>query len=237
MRVIICDDIEQDALKLEQELSKPSINIKIDRFHSGYDVIGFIRSGVLVDICFLDIIMPDMNGIELAQELRAAGFAGEIVFLTTSNEYAAESYQIKAFGYLLKPVNSADVHNILQEYKAMRIKGDSEGIFVKVSKVARHIPFHDISHIEVINHYVLIRLTDSEEIEIRSTFAEIAGQLLRDPRFTQCHRSYVVNMSDIASIDDREIVMRSYRKIPYSRSYYNIKKKFTKWILGGGKQT
>jgi DNA-binding LytR/AlgR family response regulator len=80
--------------------------------------------------------------------------------------------------------------------------------------------------------YVHFRLIGGEEIEVYATFGEIARQLLTDPRFAQCHRSYIVNMSDVAAIDEREITMRNGRKVLYSKSYSDIKKKITKWITG-----
>lgn len=233
MNIFICDDKHSESSKLERVLNESGFNITIKTFNSGYDVLDYVRSGVVIDICFLDIIMPEMSGVELAGELRAAGFTGEIVFLTTSNEYAEESYNVNAFGYLIKPPRPEAVRNILSKLETTKTKGDTDGILLKVSKVARNILFREISHVEVIKHYVYFRLTDGEEIEIYATFGEIAEQLLRDRRFAQCHRSYIVNMSDIAAVDEREIVMRGGKKLPYSKSYSDIKKRFTKWIVGG----
>jgi DNA-binding LytR/AlgR family response regulator len=233
MNVLICDDMKQEILKLERVLDESGFDVKTVSFQSGYDVLDYVRSGAFIDVCFFDIVMPDMSGVEIAEELRVAGFTGEIVFFTTSNEYAAESYNVKALSYLLKPLNLAHVRGILQRLEDTKRNSDSEGLLIKVSKVARFLQFRDISHAEVIKHYVYFRLTDGEEIEIYATLGEIAAQLLNDARFAQCHRSYIVNMSEIVSIDDREIVMRGGKKLPVSESYSDIKKTFTKWMIGG----
>lgn len=233
MNILICDDMKSEIAKLERLLGDSGLEIKTVAFNSGYDALDYVHSGAVVDVCFLDIVMPDMSGMKLAEQLRSDGFKGEIVFLTTSNGYAEESYGVHAFSYLLKPPRPEAVRNVLRKLDDARKKDDTGGIFIKVSKVARHILFRDISYIEVIRHYVYFRLTDGEDIEIYATLGEIAEQLLSDRRFAQSHRSYIVNMSDVAAVDERQITMRSGKKIPYSKSYSDIKKKFAKWIVGG----
>ena len=236
MNILICDDMKAESDRLAGLLRDSGFDVNVAAFNSGYDALEYIHSGALIDGFFLDILMPEIGGIALAEQLRADGFAGEIVFLTTSNEYAAESYRVKAFSYLLKPPNPSEVRNVLSKLEDSLRRGDSGGLFIKVSKIARFILFRDISHIEVIKHYVYLRLINGEEIEIYTTFGDVASQLLRDERFAQCHRSYVVNMSDIAAMDEKEITMRSGKQIPNSKSYPDVKRKFTKWMIGGRKK-
>lgn len=232
MNILICDDLQGDSDRLSRLIRDSWLNVNIVVFQNGYDTLDYFYTGAVVDVCFLDIIMPEMSGVELASHLRQGGYTGDIVFLTTSNDYAAESYDVNAFSYLLKPPSPEGVRSVLQKLEDAKKKGDTEGILVKVSKVSRNVLFRDISHVEVIKHYVYFRLTGGEEIELYATFGEIAEQLLRDSRFVQCHRSYIVNMSEISSIDDKEITVRGGRKLPVSKSYSDIKKKFAKWMIG-----
>ena len=232
MNILICDDKQVEIDKFTRLIGDSYVNVQTVSFNNGYDVLDYIHTGAVVDVCFLDIVMPEMNGIELAQQLREAGYAGDIVFFTTSNEYASESYGVNAFAYLLKPLVPDAVRSTLYKLDEKRKKNDTESLLVKVSKVARNILFREISHIEVIRNYVYFRLTDGEEIKFNATFGEIAPQFLADKRFVQCHRSYVVNMSDIKAIDDNTIIMRDGKKIPNSKSYPDVKKKFTKWVGG-----
>lgn len=233
MNILICDDMAGEIAKLERALEESGFDVNTVSFQSGYDALDYVRSGAIIDVCFFDIVMPDMSGVEIAEELRASGFTGRIVFLTFSNGYAAESYNVKALSYILKPLNPGHVREILQKIEDEKKKSDSEGIFIKVSNVARNLLFRDISHIEVIKHYVYFRLTDGEEIAVYTTLEKIAAQLLDDTRFARCHRSYIVNMSEIVSISNREIVMRGGKKLPVSDNYSGIKKKFTKWMIRG----
>lgn len=233
MHILICDDIKSDTIKLDKLLKKIDSSIGVVCFNNTDDALNYIQRGVLVDLCFLDIIMPDMSGIALAREIRSTGYSGDIVFLTTSNSYAAQSYEINAFGYLLKPPAPAAVRDILNRLEDARALSDTQSIFVKASKVARRVRFCDISHVEVIKHFVYIHLTDGQSLEIRCTFSEIAGQLLRDDRFVQCHRSYIANLDEIAAIEDRVIATVSGGRIPVSKNYSDIKKAYAKWIVGG----
>lgn len=231
MNMLICDDLTRDADKLLRLIRDSGFDVNTVIFQNGYDTLEYFYTGAVVDVCFLDIVMPEMSGVTLASELRRGGYTGHIVFLTTSNEYAAESYGVNAFSYLIKPPNPINVRSVMQKLIDIKKKEDTEGILIKVSKVSRYVLFRDISHVEVMKHYVYFRMTDREEIELYATFGEVAAQLLRDRRFVQCHRSYIVNMSEIAAIDDKELTMRGGKRIPVSKSFSDVRKNFTKWVI------
>ena len=200
-------------------------------FTSGADGLDYFRSGAAVDVCILDIVMPEMSGIDLARSLREAGFSGEIVFLSASNEYGPQTYEVKAFHYLIKPLSPDSVRRILNEIKTEQEKNDSEGLKIKVSGATRFILFRDIEYTEVVKHYVTFWLMTGESVEIRATFAETAPQLLCDSRFVQCHQSYIVNMDAITSITSREIIVRSGARVPVAKSYPNTKMKYLNRFL------
>jgi DNA-binding LytR/AlgR family response regulator len=230
VNILICDDVRSEADKLSFLINTLGYENNIVCFYNARDTLDYVRSGAVVDVCLLDIIMPDTDGIELAEQLRKDGYTGKIVFLSASHEYGPATYTVDAFTYLLKPPKIDDLRCLMRKLEEAKANSDTSGIHIKVSKVSRHLLFREISHAEVIKHYVYFRLTDGREFEIYTTFGEIAPQLLRDNRFTQCHRSYIVNMDDISAIDDKEITMRSGVKIPNSKSYPDVKKKFARWI-------
>lgn len=232
MNIIICDDIKAEAEKISEIIKTLPYNVNTFVCDNAFDVIDRIQSGTVTDACFLDIVMPGINGIKLAEDLRKIGYSGHIIFMTASNDYAAESYNVKAFSYLLKPPDFNQINEVLKALIETKNKNDTEGILVKFSKVAKFLLFKDISYIEVINHTIHFYIKTGEELQIYSALKDISSSLLSDRRFVQCHRSFIVNMYEIASINDWLIVMRDGKKVPVSKSYPETKKKFTKFILG-----
>lgn len=233
MIILICDDKIDEATALEAVIQNSGFNANVIFFNNGSDAFSYIQSGAKVDLCFLDILMPEMNGDVLAVRLRENGFHGGIVFLTTSNEYATQSYKVGALSYLLKPLDAASITNILQMAEDIRKTTDVAGIPIVTRNMSRFLLFHEISYIEVIQHKVYFRLTDGSEIEFRTTLKELLEKLLCDGRFAQCHRSFVVNMNDVSYIKDNDIILRRGKKIPISKSFLNFNKQYLNWVFGG----
>ncbi|MCL2184980.1 MAG: LytTR family DNA-binding domain-containing protein [Treponema sp.] len=219
MNILICDDIRDEALKLQNAVKEADLEANVMYFFKPQDVLKYIKTNVKIDVCFLDIIMPEMNGIELARKMRAEGFGGKIVFLTTSKDYGVESYQVKAYFYLLKPINTKDVVRLLNEIKNTSPIEDNAGIKIETRNLTRFVYFYEISFVEVINKNVYFRLLDGSEIVIFASLGDILPQLTSDGRFAQCHRSYVVNIDAVTQIRGKEIILRCGRKVPISRSY------------------
>ena len=181
--------------------------------------------------------MPEINGIELAGRMRNANCKGKIVFFSTSNEYGVESYQVKAYSYLLKPINANDIERILHEINNLSYLEDIAGIKISGRNMAKFLYFHEISFVEVIRHKVYFHLFDGNELALNATFSDILPQLLADGRFAQCHRSYVVNMDAVSQINGKDIILRCGRKVPLSKSYNDFKDKYFIRIFGDNKNS
>ena len=91
-----------------------------------------------------------------------------------------------------------------------------EGMFVRLPKLSRQLMYREIVCVEVVNHYVHFHLTTGERVEVYATFGEIAQKLLGVPCFVQCHRSYIANMDEIATITGRSVTMRGGKVLPLS---------------------
>lgn len=108
IKAAFCDD----DLSVLNELHVLMDNYRVERnqeitytaFHSPLELIAQIEKGMRFDILFLDVLMPGVNGIETAQEIREYDSAMKIIFLTSSAEYAVESYTVNAYFYQLKPI-------------------------------------------------------------------------------------------------------------------------------------
>lgn len=232
MRVLVCDDMAADAARLVGLLRGSERVSDVAVFWSAQAALEHVLSGARVDVCFLDIIMPEMSGVALADGLRAGGYVGEIVFLTTANDFAHESYRVQAFDYLLKPPTAERVGAVLQRLTDALQSEDRAGIAVKTAAGTELVRLRDISYVEAINHFVCIRLTSGKEKRVRATFSDVAEQLLRDRRFIRCHRSFVVNMSGIEALTDLDIQMKGGALIPISRGYSHVRDELVKWMFG-----
>ncbi|MCL2809563.1 MAG: LytTR family DNA-binding domain-containing protein [Treponema sp.] len=231
MNILICDDIKEEALKLEEAIKTSGLEANLITFNNGADVLSYIKKGVNVDICFLDIIMPEIDGIELARKLRKENYNGKIIFLTSSNDYSTESYQVKAYFYLLKPPCPNEVKKILEEISTLSHVEDTAGLPVTNRKSLRFIYFHEISYIEVISPKVYFYLLDGSTVIENMTLNEILPHLTMDGRLAQCHRSYVVNMDSVSHINAKEAFLRCGKKIPIARSNKEFSKKYFERIF------
>jgi len=237
MNILICDDMYDDGLKLRQAIEASGIEAGCSYFDKGVDALSHIKTGAKVDLCFLDIIMPGMSGIELAMQIRETEKIErtrpcEIVFLTTSNEYASESFAVKAFSYLLKPPVPKKVERILRDVSSAKEAADRSGIPISTKTITKFLYFQEISFIEIINNKVYFRLVDGSEIAVVSTLGAMLPQLTADKRFAQCHRSFVVNMNDINKILGNTVLLYSGKQIPISKSYADFCDTYVEYLVG-----
>ena len=232
MNILICDDIRDEALKLEALIKDSGFDANCTFFDNGKEALSYIQSGAKIDVCFIDIIMPQMKGTELAFNIRRINTDMPIVFLTASNDYAAEAFEVGAFFYLLKPPDKRKVIKILNDIDAKKKSVDTAGIPVITRNTSRFLLFREISFIEVIQNKVYFRLLDGSETVLHSTFGEVLPQVMADGRFAQCHRSYVVNIDAITQIRSKEIILRCGRKVPIARSYKGFSDLYFKRGMG-----
>jgi DNA-binding LytR/AlgR family response regulator len=230
MNVLICDDMIKDANGLAAMLASCGFEIQTSIFTDPFKTLKHIQSGASVDVCFLDIVMPEMNGIKLAEKLRESKFAGEIVFLTTFNNFASQSYQVKAFSYMLKPVSCEKLNGVMNALQNLQAK-DESSLSVKAHGIANSIPFRDISYVEANHNAISIYLLDNSVIKVYVALGKITQQLLQDNRFDKCHRSFIVNLNEIKTIANNELVMKCGKSIPISKGYLQVKNKIVKWMF------
>jgi len=233
MNTLICDDIRDEGLELA--IMASGAVAKCHYFDRASSALAHIKTGARVDVCFLDIIMPGMSGIELAKQIRKIEHTKmleprEIVFVSASNQYAAESFEVNAFSYLLKPAVPQKVTNILQQIIGIKNTKDVAGIPLITKTMTRFLYFREVSFIEVRNNKVHFNLIDGNEVAITSTLGALLPKIMEDRRFGRCHRSFVVNMNDTKTIQDNIVVMRSGKQIPVTRTYADFRNEYIEYL-------
>ena len=224
IRAAICDDNVKDlnhTCKLIDKYNENTSNkIIYDCFTNGMDLLSRITTGVFYNIIFLETVMPVINGIETASEIYKTSKATQIVFITSSRNFAVESYSVDALDYILKPISEKNlIHTItkfLQRYK------DTESceIIIKQKSGITLISSQDICYIEVIDHYLFYHMADKEVIKCRQKFYEIEQTFKNNEKFIKTHRSYVVNVDYIKKITPEGIYMKTGEIVPVSKTNY-----------------
>ena len=223
MYIAICDDdasvLAQLANAVESYAAEraPAIHLKL-----------FSDAAVMLEAAraehfshyFLDIMMPGMDGIAAAQAIRTFDADAALVFLTSSNEFAWQSYQVRACDYLLKPVTEAQLFTLLDR---LREKDESaeEHICIQNGRSVYRIPFAQLSHVEVNQKRLYFHMADGQLRQIPGTMAEYEQELLSRPEFIKIHRSYIVNLRQISILSPEGCIMFSGKNLPVSRLLYN----------------
>ena len=225
IHIAICDDSKQERqilaalFKRYQELHATPLQIHI--FQNGFSLLDAIDQGKRFDITILDILMPGENGIEIARNIRASGTDTEIIFLTSSPEYAVDSYEVKAQNYLLKPVTEekffASINCILAELDE---KDTASFIIYTTEKQYSRIRVSSLVYGEVTHRTITLHLADQTMISAVMTFTEFQDILKAYPDFIYPHRSYAVNMNYIQYVTKSDIILTDGQKIPLSRNNY-----------------
>lgn len=225
IHIAICDDSKQERqilaalFKRYQELHATPLQIHV--FQNGFSLLDAIDQGKRFDITILDILMPGENGIEIARNIRASGTDTEIIFLTSSPEYAVDSYEVKAQNYLLKPVTEekffASIDSILAELDE---KDTASFIIYTTEKQYSRIRVSSLVYGEVTHRTITLHLADQTMISAIMTFTEFLDILKAYPDFIYPHRSYAVNMHYIQYVTKSDIILTDGQKIPLSRNNY-----------------
>ena len=220
MKIAICDD---DARCRKQALDL--VNAYIVQRNKEISVSVYDRATALIDaaqrfggydIYILDIIMPGMNGIKLGVELRTFDPDGKILYLTSSMEYAYESYQAKAFDYILKPIQQERLFTALDDAIATIANRKDKSLIVKTRENRVKLTMDQILYVELVDRRVAYHLLNGDTVEsssIRTTFAECIQELLADGRFVLCGSGLAVNLYHVTKADTETLYFRNSRKL------------------------
>lgn len=121
MHIALCDDCREDARQLAEMMERYAVlrrtPLQVTLFSQAEDLLEAARQENF-QCCFLDIMMPGMNGMDLAGEIRRGDQDVKIVFLSSFNDFAHQSYRVKAWDYLLKPAQEAEIFDLLDRLRA-----------------------------------------------------------------------------------------------------------------------
>lgn len=221
IKCVLIDD-EPLAIKVLQNYFKNFTDFEvIGTFNNSLEALDFINS-TSVDAVFLDINMPMMTGFELISLIENKT---KVIITTAFREFAAESYDLDVLDYLVKPIplprfikcinKITTEYNLKNNIKVETTKGDSH-IFIKVDKKMMKINIEEILFIEGMKEYIKVVTPDKTYITHKS-LTSLSEELPAD-RFLRIHKSYVIALNKVKSIEGNRIQIQSYT-IPIGRNY------------------
>ena len=232
MRIAICDDnpIDREIIihLLQKYFTEKSIDYEAVQYENGIKLISEIEAGTWYDIVFLDIYMNDVLGIDVACKLRGLKYYGHIVFLTASPEFAVDSYDVGAAGYLLKPHSFEKLDMVLDRL--------THGMNASAYQIKRHskiiqIPKNEILFVESNNSKCILHAQDGEDYVIYKRL-DVIEEELDDERFLRCQQSYLVNMDHISQLDKQFILMTGEAVLIRQRDLKAMRQTYLDYMAG-----
>lgn len=176
------------------------------------------------DLLLLDILMPGLDGMALAERLRKAGDETLIVFISSEKDFVFEGYKVEALDYLLKPVRQEELWRVLDRaQKAFEAKVPE--LILETSDGAEAVRTDRIAAVEVRDKALLFTLAEPggrfRELSIRGSLGEFQEKLQglgAEADYVQIHRSYICNMAYIKRLEKDAIELRDGSRLPLARS-------------------
>lgn len=220
MRIAVCDDDERESAGLSRMITEYQFSrgVSFDClfFHNGTELLCGGKGGEY-DLVLLDVLMPGVNGIQIAQELRQLDKKVKIIFISSSPEFAVESYDVGAYHYLLKPVDKDLFFRLLDRVRSELFMQKEQGFVLKNREGVVGISFAGLEYVEVINKTVAFHLADGVVYETAAALADFDETLLSRPEFFKVHRSYIMNLDYIRTISGSCVETKNGYRIPVSR--------------------
>lgn len=236
MKIAVCDDNHEElhrvASLLEDYQAEKTVSISLRLFGSSVELASIAQQENF-DLYLLDVLMPALNGMELAREIQTFNTAVPILFLTSSPEFAVESYTVHAVNYLLKPVSRKSLFSALNDISAQQKADRKNYIIVKSNIGVRKILLSQLVYVEAQDRRVIYHLQNGGQVDCIARFSAIAGELLKNIEFIQPHRSYLVNMSYINIIGTMDMELQDHTVLPLAqRRVAEIKEYYLAYQMG-----
>lgn len=220
IRCIVVEDEPLALKQMEGYIAKTPFLERQASFDNALDAMAFL-GGNDTDLMFVDINLPDLSGMDFVKSLPRPP---RVVFTTAYREYAVEGFRVDALDYLVKPISYADFLQAANRAEEKIRKREDEFLLVKSEYKIIRINLADILYIEGMREYVRIHLAGDKPV---MTLLSMKGieQKLPASRFMRIHRSFIVNLSKITTIERNRIVFgKEY--LPVGDQYKEAFQKF-----------
>lgn len=218
IKIAFCDDEMEVLHQMNELLDRYQVerneDITYAAFQSPFELLTEIEKGIRPDILFLDVVMPGQNGLDVAKEIRKYDTNMKIIFLTSSPEFAVESYTVGAYFYQLKPIWEESFFRLMDSVLSECEKKKKNSLILRSKDGITRIDLQQLEYCEVLGRKLLFHLENGAVLESAGSLDDLAGQLMQYSNFFRPHRSFLVNMEYIQNISSRSIKMVNDAVIP-----------------------
>lgn len=221
MRIVIVEDNREFADILKRKIDVDTglgVGNVVDIYTEPKNFINMLKAGKRYELCFSDILMPEMDGLELAEQIRKIDDRMLFVFLTSYTEYAIDGYRVYAFDYLLKSHMDAKWDGLVKRIKEALDKQKKETYLIKMVNRVERVPCNSILYIYKQEKNVIFVLKD-REIAVRKSIQDVWDELKDYRQFIQVKRGIIINIEKIRKATAKEIVMENGEEITIGRMY------------------
>ena len=207
----------------KKQMALPNISV----FTSGEEFLSKYILGAF-DTIFTDIFMGELSGVDMMYRLRKIDTNAKVVFCSTSNEFATESYDVGAVGYIKKPITSESIENVLSKI----LNTNKKSMDYVTLPNNRKIILRNIVFTQHNNHYIYINNLVGEVIKIRLTQGEFEDYVKGYPYIITCSKGIMVNFFEVINLDKDKFFMSNGVTVPISRrKYKEVSEKYTKFLF------
>ncbi len=239
IKIAIIDDeiteLQKNAAYVEAYFrDRENTRYIVDTFTGPAEFITHLSAGNRADVYILDIVMPQMDGIELGTYVKRIHRDARIIYLTTSGEYGVASYDVQAADYLLKPCSPLRLKKALDRVIDTGRHDTAPRFCVKVPDGVCALMQRDILYVEYYEHRLIVHMTDGRRIKSitqRDSLAVLAGQLLKEKNFLRISASFVINMDHIVKLSRTEFEVADGKRLQISRTYNDCRSVYLDYIL------
>lgn len=223
LNICLCDDdtktLNNYSNKITKLLNKNMYIFQIETFKSGENLIFELECNPnRFNIIIIDIIMKNINGIDATKILRKYGYKGIIIFLTSSKEYALDSFKVNPLNYILKNENNDRFEKILLKAADEIDKEHGKSILISSKSKNKILNIHSVVYMESLNKKVVLHDIFGNKEEINGVFKELYEKV-KEYGFIRCHKSYIVNIKYIQTFNSLECKLQREITIPIGRKY------------------
>ena len=180
----------------------------------------------------MDVLMPGENGMEAAKEIRRYDTAVRIIFLTSSQEFAVDSYKVGAFFYQLKPILEESLFRLLDSAIAECARSSDAGLIVRCKNGVTRVDLARLEYCGVIGRELMLHLSDGSVLKASGSMDKLCAQLEEKGGFLRIHRSYLVNMERIKTVAPKCVAMAGGAELPIPRGKFGeIKDRYLEYAF------